>query len=281
MTSPVHDLISRWESRFGEAASRHGLAPAVIGQCGQDHLVLWTREAQSASRPMVYLSAGIHGDEPSGPLALLDFLESVPRLPEHYDWVIAPILNPSGLRAGIRENADGIDLNRDFLRLQTEEVRALVGWWTRRRPSSVVHFSLHEDWEAEGFYLYEINTSSRAPCGQGVLKGIADRFALQEKGPVDGHELTAPGLILHEAEPHEEEGWPEAIWLVKQYPALSLTFEAPGTQSLEDRRAVLSAALTAAVNGLDRLGDRSAIPAEPDDRSHGQCTSSAPADSIS
>src|ERR1700722_19653910 len=75
----------------------------------------WLQRAARAGdkAPSFYLSTGIHGDEISGPLALIEML----RLPDFFrdfNTVIFPILNPDGLARGIRENAAGIDLNRDY-----------------------------------------------------------------------------------------------------------------------------------------------------------------------
>ncbi len=246
MNDKQPDPVASFESAFDEVASSHGLERVVIGRAGDDDLLFWTRPARRGPGTPVFLSAGIHGDEPCGPLALMEYLKSA-SLPDHCEWILAPMLNPSGLRAGTRENAEGIDLNRDFLRRETDEVNAVIDWWSRRRPRPLVHLSLHEDWEAEGFYLYEINSGTRPAVGTRVVERIAGLFPLQERGPVDDHELSGPGIILHSPEPHDADGWPEAIWLAKHHPVLSLTFEAPGIYGPKLRRTGLMAALAAAV----------------------------------
>lgn len=244
MNAAIEDSLASFRSVFSSVAARQGLERSVVGRVGDDELLFWTRPAQRGSGATVFLSAGIHGDEPCGPLALLEYLRSSP-LSDEFEWVVAPVLNPSGLRAGTRENADGIDLNRDFLRKRSEEVGAITEWWSRRQPRAMLHLSLHEDWEARGFYLYEINTGDRPAIGSRIVERIAPLFPVQEEGPVDDHELSSPGLIVHAPEPDEEDGWPEAIWLAKQFPVLSLTFEAPGTYGSRLRRTGLMAAIAA------------------------------------
>ncbi len=246
MIPPTHDPIQTYLEAFARVAAGHGLERVVVGRAGIDEILFWTRPARQPTGTTVYLSTGIHGDEPSGPLAVLEYLRTT-SLSDSVEWIIAPLLNPSGLRAGTRENAAGIDLNRDFLRRRTDEVRAVIDWWSNRPPRALVHLSLHEDWEAEGFYLYEINTGDRPGVGASIVESLAGLFPVQERGPVDDHELTGPGLIVHAPEPDEDEGWPEAIWLAKNLPVLSLTFEAPGTYGPRLRRAGLMAALAAAV----------------------------------
>jgi protein MpaA len=61
--------------------------------------------------------ATIHGNEPAGtPLVeqLADYLRERPELLEGRRIVLMPLANPDGLVARTRENARGIDLNRNF-----------------------------------------------------------------------------------------------------------------------------------------------------------------------
>lgn len=257
MNTSSDDSMRRFDEAFAKVAANHGLTREVIGRVNGDDLVFWKRAARRGPGTSVFLSSGIHGDEPCGPLAMLEFLKSEP-LPDDCEWVIAPLLNPSGLRAGTRENADGIDLNRDFFRLRSEEVTAVTAWWSRQHPRSLVHLSLHEDWEAEGFYLYEINSGERESLAPRIVERISGQFPIQSQGPVDDHELSGPGLILHAPEPDDREGWPEAIWLAKHHPVLSLTFEAPGTYGTRLRRTGLMAALAATVRRVSGPRNRRA-----------------------
>jgi murein peptide amidase A len=243
---PIRNPVTAFEEEFAMIANRQGLDAEVIWESGDDRIRLWTRAAATAFAPRVFLSAGIHGNEPCGPEALLRFLELHPLSPS-CDWVIAPLLNPTGMKVGTRENRDGIDMNRDFYRKESGEVRALVGWWEDQSRGCDLHISLHEDWETTGLYLYEINTGPITSFAGAILDSIRPIVPLEAEGPVDGHELSAPGLIIHEPEPDESLGWPEAIWLVKRYPLLSLTLEAPGRVARGYRTAGLLTALTSTV----------------------------------
>lgn len=242
----MHNPVINFEERFAEVAAGQGLVPELIWESGEEAIHLWTRSSATAPAPVIFLSAGIHGDEPCGPEALLHLLELHP-LSTAFEWVIAPLLNPSGMKKGTRENKDGIDLNRDFYRRESGEVKAFTKWWEQRSGGCDLHLSLHEDWETTGLYLYEINTGRITSFAGNVLDSIREIVLLEDGGPVDGHELSAPGLILHAPEPDEEFGWPEAIWMAKRYPLLSLTLEAPGGVARGFRKAGLLTALTAAV----------------------------------
>ena len=58
------------------------------------------------------LTATQHGEESSGLLLARRLLERIPGTQTR--WAVAPCLNPDGLLAGTRQNAAGVDLNRNF-----------------------------------------------------------------------------------------------------------------------------------------------------------------------
>ena len=125
---------------------------------------LFTMEQIGASvegRSIHHLSAGtgsttvllwsqMHGDEPTATAALFDVFEYfsrhrddavVRRILSRLTLHIVPMLNPDGAERFQRRNAQGIDINRDALRLQTPEGRALKDLRDRINPR--VGFNLH------------------------------------------------------------------------------------------------------------------------------------------
>lgn len=236
---PSHFLPAFREAALAEGFVEHPLADTPAGPlCG------WTRPGTSRRR--VYLSAGIHGDEPAGPLAALELMRGG-SLCRNIHWTICPALNPTGLAAGTRDNADGIDLNRDYLQRATAEVRAHAAW-LECQPAPDRFLSLHEDWETTGFYLYEINQGADQPQrARDILTAVAPWFAPESTPVIDDHRVREPGWIFHEAEPDLPHGWPEAIFLAKQLCPLSFTFETPSQAPLADRIAAHVAAVKAAL----------------------------------
>lgn len=111
----------------------------------------------AARRPALFL-ASIHGDEPVGTPLLHRFVERLKQtgLPRGAGAVsVVPAANPDGLAAGTRNNARGIDLNRNFpagnfdarsehgaLPLCEPESRALHDLVLALRPRLVV--SIHQ-----------------------------------------------------------------------------------------------------------------------------------------
>ncbi len=113
----------------------------------------------------------MHGDEPAGPLAVLRLLQEDDWPGDAAIW-LCPCLNPTGFPLNRRENASGIDLNRDYRHLQSAEVRAHVAW-LERQPRFDLALCLHEDWESNGFYLYELNPENRPSFAEKILEAAA------------------------------------------------------------------------------------------------------------
>lgn len=106
----------------------------------------------------VLVMASIHGSEPAGtPLVhrLIDHLRHNPVLIEGRRIVLMPVANPDGLEAKTRENARGVDLNRNFMAanrvdnntnglspLSEPESRALAAVIQEYEPSRIV--SIHQ-----------------------------------------------------------------------------------------------------------------------------------------
>jgi predicted deacylase len=101
--------------------------------------------------PCLAVTAGLHGDETSGPLALLEWVSTAPDplAPPGMRLWLAPLLNNLGWDLGERE-WNGLDLNRSFLpgRQAPEFLRPLLREWRRRPPAMLLDF--HEDLESPG-----------------------------------------------------------------------------------------------------------------------------------
>jgi hypothetical protein len=235
-----------FHTAFARAAERAGFLGEVISGTCDGPVMAWTRGGNAAR---VYLSAGMHGDEPAGPLALLRLMEQG-FFAGNIAWTLCPALNPTGLARGTRENAEGIDMNRDYWTLLSEETRAHAEW-LRDHGMPDLFLSLHEDWETSGFYFYEINLGPDVPeRAARVLEAVKPWFHPEPGDDIDGHTPRTPGWIYHEAEADVPEGWPEAIFMAKHGCPLSFTFETPSHAALEARVAAHCAAVRAACMGF-------------------------------
>jgi len=240
-SSHVALQVAPFLDEFGALARARGFTPRVLCQTAAGPLMAWERGEAAAA----YLSAGMHGDEPAGPLAALELLRD-----GHFDegsWLLCPALNPTGLAAGTRDNAAGLDLNRDYWNRRSPEVRAHAAW-LESLPCPRLFCSLHEDWESSGFYFYEINLAEDRPeRAAAIFDAVAPWFAPEAAPLIDGHEVRAAGWIYHAAEADLPDDWPEAIFLAKRGCPLSFTYETPSAMALEARVAAQVAAVRAAL----------------------------------
>jgi hypothetical protein len=109
--------------------------------------------------------------------------------------------------------------------------------------------SLHEDWESDGFYFYEINLGEDCPeRARELLAAVENHLPIDPHDMVDDHEVREKGWIYHEAKADFPDAWPEAIFMADRGCPLSFTFETPSCASaLGDRVAALVAAVEASL----------------------------------
>jgi predicted deacylase len=144
----------------GVAARTSGVPPRpavverrVIGRTVQDRPVRAWRLGDPGARVTAVAIAAMHGDE-TAPMDLLEQLRDGRPVTGVDLWVV-PVVNPDGVLAGRRANANGVDLNRNFPREWTDldgevesgtgpasepETRALMRFLRQVDPRFVVSF---------------------------------------------------------------------------------------------------------------------------------------------
>lgn len=119
----------------------------------------------------VMIGAGIHGDEPAGVEAALRFLETNSgneALLSRFHFIVFPCNNPTGWELDTRENASGIDLNREFNARKPAPEAAIISEALQGKCFDLV-FEMHEDVDAPGLYLYEISEDTSRYVGEKII----------------------------------------------------------------------------------------------------------------
>lgn len=228
------------------AALRHGwTVERLSARPGVELLAL--RRTPPQPRRRLYLSTGIHGDEPAGPLAVRQLLQDNPWPPDLALW-LCPCLNPTGFPLNRRENAQGIDLNRQYHQPQADEVLAHVAW-LQQQPAFDLALCLHEDWEAHGFYLYELNPDGAPSHAEDIIRRVAAVCPIDPSEVIDGRP-AAGGIIRPSADPLSRPQWPEAFYLVQRKTRHSYTLEAPSDFPLNVRVVALVTAVRTVLEAL-------------------------------
>lgn len=151
---------ARWTTRDEEATLLQALDAAtklsldVAGYSVQGNPI-WRASIGAGSTIMVV--ANVHGNEPSGRDSALSWLRDLatstsPDVTSYlagHRVVVIPNLNVDGSsRPRLRENANGADLNRDYMSLRQPETRAVARTAQEFKP--VVILDMHEVGDDEG-----------------------------------------------------------------------------------------------------------------------------------
>ena len=167
--------VGQWLRSLSDSAPRGGTRTQLLqigtsqrGEPIQGLLVTRAAGTDPASldksgRPTVVLIGQQHGDEPAGSEALLVISRELAQgllepLLDRINVVVVPRANPDGAEVGTRVTANGVDMNRDHLLLNTPEARALAQVINDYRPILVV--DAHE-YTVVGRYLQKFNAIQR------------------------------------------------------------------------------------------------------------------------
>jgi protein MpaA len=134
------------------------------------------------------LFAGIHGDEPEGVHALIQFLSLLERTPDlamGYCLFVYPACNPTGFEDRTRHARCGKDLNREFWQGSTEpEVRLLETELREQSFHGII--SLHTDDSSHGFYGYAHGATLTENLIEPALQAAEQFLPRNGNGTIDG-----------------------------------------------------------------------------------------------
>jgi len=241
-TIDIHQTLGQIQT----AARNHGwFEESFLRQTGLSWFAFQRQSNISSTRQRrIYISAGIHGDEPAGPIAALRLMQEN-NWPPDIEITFCPCLNPMGFASNRRENSQGIDLNRDYLNPKSVEITAHLRWLENQSPFDLC-LCLHEDWESHGFYVYELNPDRRPSLAEPLVAAVERVCPIDRSEIIEGREARG-GIIRPSLDPRTRPLWPEAFWLVMNRTRLCYTLEAPSDFPLETRVDALVAGVNEAL----------------------------------
>jgi len=173
----AHDypaLITRWK----DLANKVGLEIVSLCQQGGYETIALQGEGEGKEDGL-YLSAGVHGDEPAAVWALLEWAEANQKMLKRETVIILPCVNPWGFTNNVRMDFRRRDLNRLFHNKTLPFFRRWGKLLGSRRFRLALN--LHEDYDAQGIYVYELGPRGGGDFGSGFR---ADRIRHPEGEPI-------------------------------------------------------------------------------------------------
>jgi len=247
----AHDyrfLIRRWRA----VARKAGLQLRPLAKIG-DYPLFYLRSKALETTGGLYISAGIHGDEPAGAEALISWAEDNAARLNALPLLLLPCLNPWGLINNRRHDEQGNDLNRSFHRADLPVIAAVRQLIAPCRFHCALF--LHEDYDAQGLYLYEV-ARGQTPWAADLLNAARAHIPIEPRVWIDGRKAHA-GLIRPRIDMarFDKIGYPEGLWLRMHHTDRSLTVEAPSEFALDQRVRALRAVIDECIRLAARMKD--------------------------
>ena len=245
----AHDyrhLVGRWR-RLAEST---GVKLSPLCRAGKFRL-FYLRTPALKKDGGIYVSAGIHGDEPAATEALITWAERNSRRLSKIPLLLFPCLNPWGLSNNSRFSEEGLDLNRSFHRDELPLIAAV-------KLAAASHnfdcaLMMHEDYDGQGLYIYEVER--RTPFwAEDLLNSARPVIPIEGRTEVDGFRANA-GIIRRKINLRRFDriGYPEAIWLHREHSQRTFTVETPSEfdigRRVEAHAAVLDEVIRKALRG--------------------------------
>ena len=227
----VHDyklLIKKWRA----LVRKNGWKIKKIAESA-DMPVYEVFSGKEDSGNLVYISAGIHGDEPASVWALYSWFEMQSESHNELSFMIFPCLNPFGLINNIRFDSDGDDLNRSWGSTEKSLISQII---ERTKPFSFsMAINLHEDYDANGIYLYEsLDGKMRDDLALQILSSGSKYIPVDSRKKIEGR-WSKNGIIRPSPSSLPKEGLPEAAFLQRGKAKRTLVLETPSEYDLRQR----------------------------------------------
>ncbi len=194
----------------------------------------------------VLISAGLHGDESAGVDAAVACISRFASDDCALGALVLPCINPYGFCAGIRSNDIGYDLNRTFGQDPAPIEIALV-----REALGGRHFAftldLHEDEDADGFYVYEHTRAGRELGPAMVARVRAAGYPIHSGAAVEGYVMNDGCVVPKEERTSEIVGF-FSVYLFDYHTDHSLTTETPTRLPQRSRAAMQELAVDEAID---------------------------------
>ena len=204
------------------AASRPNSTKRILGTSVQGRAI--ECEELGSGDEAVLIMGAIHGEEPASAALVTHLAEKLRNdlpIPQDRRLVLMPVANPDGYAAGVRQNAHGTDLNRNFPAPNFARA-AEHGAAPLCEPESRVIKSVVDDYRP--VHIVAVHQPKECIDFDGPAKGLAEAMAACTNLPIKrlgslpgslgsyaGLQLNIPIITLELPEEASDQG-NEALW---------------------------------------------------------------------
>ncbi len=186
--SPASDSYKEALNRIERLRLNKYVTISTIGQSGAGHSIPAITitdphkpETILKGRLRIMVLAGQHGNEPQPVYAVLNIMDKLTC--EHPDYlkniviVFVPVVNPDGFLSGKRDNANGVDLNRDWIKLSQPETLAVNRLIKEMRPHVLI--DMHQWVNGDDYRPNCVETAGFGHKAESRLAGTLASHAVQ------------------------------------------------------------------------------------------------------
>lgn len=216
----------------------------------------------------VLLTAGLHGDEPAGVYALLDFLNlHVHDYLGMFRFHVYPCINPSGFEIGTTENISNINLNREFKLPVSgaEETKLMMQYLAQGPENYLFTMDMHETGENEDpeskenpkeYFIYEICPDPQKRVGDKIISALECDEVPICRWPTISEDINCNGVIWYPEGANNEEYLEgtclDCFLVANDYTEQAFTTESVLNNPLESRVRVQLISLFTALDEIAR-----------------------------
>jgi hypothetical protein len=198
----VYELESRTELMNVQKLTETLMGREVVLCILSNPPIFKPEDVRSSGKPVVLIVNNVHGGEVAGKDASMEIMRDLVMgdLRPLLDDVVVlnvPTINPDGAEVRRRTNEEGFDLNRDYLKLESQEIHALVTMVINEWNPDI-HIDTHHGGSAPYTLTYQTNMN---PAGDPELVRFGNerilarvREALRSEN-YDGFWYTGPGQV--------------------------------------------------------------------------------------
>jgi len=237
-------LIKKYMKQLLRVVNHKELWLKVLGEVNNHQIwLVRCRETSEHKDPKFLITAGFHGEEKAGPLAILRWLEECDgKIFEKVDISFIPVVNPIGFNRGIRYNTWGERTNCGFCHTRrskdkpSHEGEILIrNIDLLRKLASDGFLSLHEDITTDKFYIYIYTFRKSWEVFAGGMRSEEAKFFKQALDGEKVNEEGDPDAVVHKGVVYNLHDGSFEDWMLHLKVPYSVVTETPGKKRISKR----------------------------------------------